>query len=87
LRERAHRGRYALHFFQQLIDPGTGFREAPGQGLPRRIEIVRKQEWLVERTAARFVKRVARDPFDGVDDAGAPQRAMFRIAGIVRIAG
>jgi len=40
-----------------------------------------------ERTAARFVKRVDRDPFDRVDDAGARQRAMFRIAGIVRIAG
>ena len=87
LRELAHDGDDALHLAEQLIDAGAGFREALGQRAPRGVEIVGHQERLIERAAARLVERAGRNPFDGVDHAGARQHVMLGIARVVRVAG
>ena len=86
-RERARGCRDALHLAEQLRDPGAGFREPFAQRVPRGIKIIRQRERPFERAAAHFVKRAGRNPFDGIEHAGAGQRIMLGIAGIVRIAG
>ena len=87
LREPVHDADDVLHLAEQLIDAGAGLREALGQRTPRGVEIVGHQERLIERAAARLVKRAGRNPFDGVDHAGTRQHVMFGIARVVRVAG
>ena len=52
-----------------------------------RAEIVRHQERLIERAAARLVERAGGDPFDGVDHARARQHVVLGVARVMRIAG
>ena len=75
------------HLAEQLIDAGTDFRKAFAERAPGGVEIVRHQERPIERAATRLVECAGRNPFDGVDHAGARQHVMLGIARVVRVAG
>ena len=77
----------ALHVGEHAVDAIAVLRKSIAQRPPRRVEIVRHRKRFAQRATAGLVKSAARNPLHRVQYAGADQRAMLGIAGVIRIAG